>query len=295
MVGGLTELADFPLVGPLLASPEANYFISYGGMLFDLLIGFALLWKRTRLLACVLVIGFHLTNGLVLYGDIGVFPYLGMASTILFFEPDAPRRFLRRLRRAFASGHRSETVATDSAAASPKPPYAHQTAVCTFVVAYLTIQALVPFRHWLYPGHVNWTEGGSRFAWRMKIRAKAGEVTFRVVDRATGQTRIIGFDALRQDIVGWQAVVMARHPDMILQYAHHLKRKHEDEGMQSTSVYADSWAGLNTRPWSRLIHPTVDLTTVSWNPFAHERWITPMPARLDSGDEIGRERGTSAP
>jgi hypothetical protein len=181
------------------------------------------------------------------------------------------------------------TTATDSAVASPESPPAHQTAVCTIVVAYLTIQALEPFRHWLYPGHVNWTEGGSRFAWRMKIRAKAGEVTFRVVDRTTGHTRIVGPVAIRQDIIKWQAIVMVRHPDMILQYAHYLKRKHEGEGMRSASVYADSWAGLNTRPWSRLIHPTADLTTVSWNPFEHERWITPMPPRDASSSQTERE------
>ena len=46
----------------------------------------------------------------------------------------------------------------------------------------MAVQLLVPFRHFLYRGHVDWTEEGNRFAWRMKLRDKRGEMTFVAVD-----------------------------------------------------------------------------------------------------------------
>ena len=37
------------------------------------------------------------------------------------------------------------------------------------VVLFLGIQFLLPLRHLLYPGNVNWTEEGFRFAWRVML------------------------------------------------------------------------------------------------------------------------------
>jgi len=58
----LANRADYPLVGPFFATEWAAYCFSYGGLLFDLLIGFLLLWSPTRLLAFLAALVFHLTN-----------------------------------------------------------------------------------------------------------------------------------------------------------------------------------------------------------------------------------------
>ena len=64
------------------------YLISYGGLLFDLLIVPLLLWRRTRPLAFLVALAFHLTNWYLF--NIGIFPWLMIAATLLFFPPSWP-------------------------------------------------------------------------------------------------------------------------------------------------------------------------------------------------------------
>ena len=75
----------------------AVYFLTYGGMIFDLLIGFFLLIPKTRWYAIIIAITFHLTNGLYLFSDIGLFPYLMIACTIIFLDPAHVSHFFKRL------------------------------------------------------------------------------------------------------------------------------------------------------------------------------------------------------
>ncbi len=58
----------------------------------------ALLWRRTRPLMFALVTSFHLMNDRLF--SIGIFPWLALAATTLFFPPDWPRRLVRDLQAA---------------------------------------------------------------------------------------------------------------------------------------------------------------------------------------------------
>ena len=85
--------ADFPVVGPFFTTEWAAYFFSYGGLSFDLGIGFVLLWRKTRWLGILAVFFFHLMNNWMF--SIGVFPFLMIGATVLFLEPDTPRKWLQ--------------------------------------------------------------------------------------------------------------------------------------------------------------------------------------------------------
>ncbi|MDQ3440936.1 MAG: HTTM domain-containing protein, partial [Planctomycetota bacterium] len=74
----------------ILMSDWAPYIFSFGGMLFDLLIVPLLLWRRTRPIAFCAAVLFHLSNAYLFH--IGVFPWLGIATTTLFLYPAWPRR-----------------------------------------------------------------------------------------------------------------------------------------------------------------------------------------------------------
>jgi hypothetical protein len=67
---------------------------------------------------------------------------------------------------------------------------------------------------------------------------------------------------------------MAMQPDMILQFAHFLKKHYEAQGVQQAAVRAEVYVTLNARPSKLLIDPQLDLTTVqdSWRP---KTWILP--------------------
>lgn len=87
---------DLPLVGPVLALPITGYFMAYAGAFLDLFVVPLLLWKRTRLLAVLMLLFFHLTNTVIF--QIGIFPWLSLAMTVLYFPPHLPRKWWRWMR-----------------------------------------------------------------------------------------------------------------------------------------------------------------------------------------------------
>ncbi len=98
----LAERTDFPVIGGAFTTEWAVLFFTYGGLLFDLGIGFLLVWRRTRRLAFVLAAVFHLLNARLF--QIGIFPFLMLGATLIFAEPDWPRRARQVAGRLFA-GH----------------------------------------------------------------------------------------------------------------------------------------------------------------------------------------------
>ena len=144
---------------------------------------------------------------------------------------------------------------------------------------YVAIQLLVPLRHHLYPGDVAWTEEGHRFAWRMRLRDKAGDASFRV--RLAGGTTEFAVDG-SADLREWQIRVMANRPDMILQYAHHLRDRLGDELGRAVEVRVESLVSLNGRPYRALIDPTIDLAAEP-RTLAHSDWIMEGVPETPSG------------
>ena len=69
------------------------YAMSYLGLLYDLLVGVLLLWNPTFWIGILATIFFHCSNKLVF--NIGIFPYVMIASTSLFFRSDWPTRVVR--------------------------------------------------------------------------------------------------------------------------------------------------------------------------------------------------------
>jgi len=93
-------LKKFQTAGPnfisLLAHQEWFVIaVSYSGLVFDTLIAFFLLNKKTRLPAAFFVVFFHLLNHTFFF-NIKPFVYLMLASLILFFSPDWPSKVFSR-------------------------------------------------------------------------------------------------------------------------------------------------------------------------------------------------------
>ena len=77
---------------PLMKYEITSYFYAWSGMLFDLLIPFLLLWKKTRNLAFVAAIVFHFNNNFVF--TIGIFPILALTLTMIYYEAGFPRKLV---------------------------------------------------------------------------------------------------------------------------------------------------------------------------------------------------------
>ena len=96
----LSEQTGFiPLI---LCTPFAENFLIYGGLVFDLSIGFLLWLPQTRILAFLGLVMFHYVNGYILFSpltdaSIGIFPLLGISSALIFFNPNWPRKILKKI------------------------------------------------------------------------------------------------------------------------------------------------------------------------------------------------------
>lgn len=245
----LSANTDFPVIGPWLDHPAAAYVASWAGMLFDLSIVPLLLWRRSRPFAYVLVIGFHLITARLFH--LGMFPWIMMASSLIFLDATWPRRF----------------VAATRTAVSPRI----RRAVPALVGAYFVLQLALPLRHWLYPGDVLWTEQGFRFAWHVMVMEKDGSVVLHVTDPATERR----WDVRPTDyLTRYQAKMAAPQPDMILQLAHIVADDFRARGVANPRVTVDAFASLNGRPRQRLIDPTVDLAAES-DGLGPQPWILP--------------------
>src|SRR5690606_26554944 len=87
--------ADYPLAGELFTQKWFPVFIAYMGIIFDGLIIPMLLWKKTRNLALLASLVFHLFNSIVL--QIGIFPYFALSFAVFFYEPETIRTiFLKK-------------------------------------------------------------------------------------------------------------------------------------------------------------------------------------------------------
>lgn len=263
---------NVPLVGALLEAPEAAYFMAYGGMLFDLLVVPLLVFRRTRYLALGMAVFFHGTNALIF--NIGIFPYLSLCLTALFFAPEFPRQTIQALVKRWP--RRLSFLHLPSQAADPlnvvdnhrfdaRQHKWQNFALLTLVAVHL----LVPLRHHLFPGDVAWTEEGHRYSWRMMLRSKAGSGLFVVEDLETGEK-----ERIKPRAYLWykQERKLYTHPDMILQFAHFLQREYEAKG-KKVAIYADIQVKLNDHPKQHYIDPSRDLTQIKWSCFQTADWI----------------------
>ena len=247
---------DFPMIGQFFDQEWAVNTITYGGLLLDLLIVPALLWRRTRIPAFIVAVLFHVANAHLF--RIGIFPWLAIAATTLFFAPDWPRRLLGWVRRSPA---RSSLGATQSL----PPRFAALT--LSLVAIYAAIQLLVPLRHLLYPGNAAWTYEGHRFSWRMKLHDRDARARFYVIDENVNRTMTVD---PRMFLTRMQSLVMASRPDMLVQFAHFLSEKLPRRGPKPLRVEARVMASLNGRKPQLFIDQNVDLA-------AEPRTLRPAP------------------
>jgi hypothetical protein len=268
----LADRMDFPIIGRFFGEEWTVWLFAYGGLLLDLLIVPALLWKPTRKYAFAVAVAFHLLNSQLF--SIGVFPWFMLFATMLFFPPDMPRRIARTLFPKKPMRKQREK-ALQTPVTQTRFTTRQKLIVASFAV-YTFVQLLFPLRHFAYPGDVNWTEEGHRFSWHMKLRDKESQATFIVRDLATNREKEI--DA-RKYLSERQAQKMSERPDMILQFAHYLRDTYRRAGYPNVEVRVNTITSVNGRKPQHMIDPRVDLGRAP-RTLAHESWIVPLSEPL---------------
>ncbi len=240
----LQNYENWPWIGPWLASAPAAYAMSWAGACFDLSIWIWLSLKKTRWIAYLVAVFFHVTIWSMF--PVGMFSWIMLVAATVFFDPAWPRVLLARW--GVDSTWQSEGVA------SPSLPLAW---LYVFSMgAWILVQCVIPLRFVLYPGHVNWTEQGFRFAWRVMLVEKTGQVEYRIKTQHPSRTFHI---YPRRHLEYFQYRMLCTQPDMIHEYALHLAKEYRHKGYRKVAVFADAFIAWNGRPSRRAIDPEVDL------------------------------------
>ena len=261
----LTSKTHIPLIGPLFNYETTAYLFSWFGAAYDLFIVFFLLYSPTRIFAYITVVVFHLLTALLF--PIGMFPYIMILSTLIFF----PATFHEKLLSPFKQWMGKVPKSTRIDSIDPTLP---QKITLTLLGLYTCIQILLPFRYTLYPGNLFWTEEGYRFSWRVMLMEKAGYAQFEVYDPITGKRELVQNYSY---LTPTQEKMMSTQPDMILQFAHFLANEYEKKGFQNPQVRVESIVTLNGRRSQAFIDPEVDLAKQPYN-LAHRSWVLPYKA-----------------
>lgn len=250
---------SYPIIGGLLQEPLVHRVVGISGILFDLLIVPALLWKPTRKWAFVASLFFHLFNSIVF--QIGIFPYLALAFTVFFFEPETIRKLFFKKKEPYL-----ENVLT-------VPP--QRELVLGILSLYFLIQLVLPIRHYFIEDDVLWTEEGHRMSWRMMLRSRTGITTFKIVNHTNGNSYLVNLDDY---LSRGQKSKIKSYPDFMWQFAQRLRREYTEKG-EDISVFVNSRVSINGKPYQEFIDPKIDLGNVSWNYFGHNDWILPSPSK----------------
>ncbi|RTZ02267.1 HTTM domain-containing protein [Flavobacterium bomense] len=262
----LPNNSNLPLIGSLLNENWVHYVFSWTGMIYDLSIPFLLLYKRTRLFAFVLVVVFHILTKILF--PIGVFPYIMIVSSLLFFDADFHKKCLKIISKLF---NFSITVFENGKEKIQNFNGIYKTKIA-FLTCFLAFQLLFPFRYLLFPDELFWTEEGFRFSWRVMLMEKAGYTQFIVTDAKTKENIMINNSHF---LTTFQEKQMSFQPDFILEYAHFLHDYYQKKGIQEPEVRVQSYVALNGRLSQKYINPIINLAKEN-ETFKHKTWILPF-------------------
>lgn len=240
----LKAFGHWPYIGELMDLRFTAYAFSWMGAIYDLSIPFLLYFSRTRPVAYLAVILFHVATAVLF--PIGMFPFVMIGATLVFFPPTFHDRVLSLVGRLPATSFPSVKLGL------PKK-------ILVFAGIYAVLQLAVPFRHLLQPGELFWHEEGYRFSWRVMLMEKAGAAFFYVQENPDSRPmEIRNTDYLTPN----QEKMMATQPDMLIEYAHFLKRKFEEEGLKDPKITARVFVTLNGRPSQLFVDPETDLSAL---------------------------------
>jgi hypothetical protein len=217
LINWLKHQSDFPVIGKLFLYDFTAYLFSWVSAIFDIFIFFLLIDKRSRWISYFVAFVFHIMTAIMF--PIGVFPYVMIASTLIFFNDNFHKKIID-----FISKY---GLLNSSKSIEEKNNYQTKTnsILNVFLIGFFTLQLFLPLRFILYPGKLFWTEQGYRFSWRVMLIEKAGYSQFYIHEPKMDRKMLI---QNRDYLTPQQVKMMSTQPDMILQYAHFLSKTFKD-------------------------------------------------------------------
>ena len=250
-----------------------HYVMSWGGMIYDLIIPFLLLYRKTRIFSFLLVVFFHVFTSVLF--PIGMFPYIMIGSALIFFDIPFHKSIIEWFEKTLKPLKKivfpSLTPSLNKLKLSDYQ-LKNSSLKLSILTVFFMLQILFPFRYLLYPGELFWTEEGYRFSWRVMLVEKMGYANFKIVN---GDNNNYFYVNNKDFLTPFQEKQMSFQPDFILEYAHFLGDHFKSQGHKNIEVYVDCFVALNGRKSRRLIDNTVNLYAQNES-FKTKDWILPF-------------------
>tara|TARA_B110000438_G_C15819748_1_gene653788 strand:- start:2477 stop:3847 length:1371 start_codon:yes stop_codon:yes gene_type:complete len=260
---------DLPIIGNnIMQENWFHYLMSWGGLIYDLSIPFLLMIKKTRFFAFIMVVFFHLFT--VILFPIGMFPYIMILSSLIFFDSNIHNKILNQIKKLLAWIKSSKKLI--NVEIKEKLIIKKQKLTLYILSIFFAIQIVFPFRYLIYPGELFWNEEGYRFSWRVMLIEKKGYTNFKIKNTVDGSSFYIKNEKF---LTPFQEKQMSFQPDFILEYAHYLGDYYSKKNKTNIEVYADSFVALNGRQSQRFIDPNIDLY-LQKESINHKKWILPL-------------------
>ena len=225
-----------PFLGTIFQLKWTPLLFSWFGMLFDTFIVFFLLVRTYRPYAFFVLIVFHLLTAVLF--QIGMFPFVMIASVLIFFSGDEHYRFWRKLFPSYVSDNKKVDDSIYFSSLRKK--------IITAVLSvFIVFQLLFPWRYLLYKGDLLWNERGYRYSWRVMLMEKSGSAVFYLQTEENGKKlKIDNSDFLNAH----QEKQMSTQPDLIYQYVAILSEYYKTQGYPSPIITSEIYITLNGRP-----------------------------------------------
>ena len=272
LINWLKHQSDFPVIGKLFLYDFTAYLFSWVSAIFDIFIFFLLIDKRSRWISYFVAFVFHIMTAIMF--PIGVFPYVMIASTLIFFNDNFHKKIID-----FISKY---GLLNSSKSIEEKNNYQTKTnsVLKFFLIGFFTLQLFLPLRFMLYPGKLFWTEQGYRFSWRVMLIEKAGYSQFYIHEPKMDRKMLI---QNRDYLTPQQEKMMSTQPDMILQYAHFLSKTFKDSCLvesngeiikmgRNPKITADITVSLFNKGSRKFIDSEKNLSEIKRG-FGNKEWI----------------------
>lgn len=234
MATWLPGLYEIPIIGKLVHYKELAFLFSWMGCVYDLTIWIFLWMKRTRGLAYVAVIVFHVLTA-ILFPRIGMFPYIMLTSTLIFFSAVWHERKL-----SYIGGGIAEVKMMVKKQFGQRK----KSLISMALVGYFLLQLYLPLRYLQYPGNLFWHEQGYRFSWRVMLIEKNGLTNIILRDPVKDKRKEVNQDLY---LTPFQKQQMRTQPDMLIQFAQFLGQQFQQENGYLPEVFIKSRISLNGR------------------------------------------------
>jgi hypothetical protein len=234
MATWLPGLYEIPIIGKLVHHKELAFLFSWTGCIYDLTIWIFLWMKRTRALAYLAVIVFHVLTA-VLFPRIGMFPYIMVTSTLIFFSA----AWYERILLFFGQGIKEVTTSMHRQLHASNKSF-----ISCVLIGYLILQLYLPLRYLQYPGNLFWHEQGYRFSWRVMLMEKNGLTNIILKDPVRDIRKEVDQNLY---LTPFQKQQMRAQPDMLIQFAQFIGHQFQQENGYLPEVYVKSLISLNGR------------------------------------------------